>query len=183
MTSMTYAPTENQLKFLSTLLEERDGGDFNRRCKQRIASGTLTKKDASDAIDWLLRRDKVAKTEAQRIDTQMADVPAGRYAIVVGDSDPDGDGSIVKFYKIDRPTEGRWAGRTFVNVQASDEFYPVRNTGERSKILAEIAKDPQAAMLRYGVELGSCGHCGRTLTNEESRARGIGPICAGKMGW
>ena len=30
---------------------------------------------------------------------------------------------------------------------------------------------------------GSCGHCGRTLTNEESRARGIGPICAGKMGW
>lgn len=183
MTDITYGPTENQLNFLRDLLEQRDGGEFNRRCKQRIASGTLTFEDASSAIDWLKRRPKFAKTEAQRTDAQMVDVPAGRYAIVVGDSDPEGDGSTVKFYKVDRPTEGRWAGRTFVNVQASDDFYPVRNGSERAKILTAIAADPQAAMLRYGVELGSCGHCGRTLTNEESRARGIGPICASKMGW
>lgn len=25
--------------------------------------------------------------------------------------------------------------------------------------------------------------CGRTLTNDESRARGIGPVCAAKAGW
>ena len=28
-----------------------------------------------------------------------------------------------------------------------------------------------------------CSLCGRTLTNDESRTRGIGPICIEKMGW
>lgn len=36
------------------------------------------------------------------------------------------------------------------------------------------------AMLRFGRELGTCGHCGRDLTNEESRAAGIGPVCRTK---
>lgn len=36
---------------------------------------------------------------------------------------------------------------------------------------------------RNGRELGHCGVCGRTLTDEESRARGIGPICAENNGW
>jgi uncharacterized protein DUF6011 len=35
-------------------------------------------------------------------------------------------------------------------------------------------------MVRYGQELGECGHCGRTLTDEASRAAGIGPVCASK---
>jgi len=29
----------------------------------------------------------------------------------------------------------------------------------------------------YGTELGECGVCGRTLTDEKSRAYGIGPVC------
>lgn len=39
---------------------------------------------------------------------------------------------------------------------------------------------PYEAMIRYGQEIGSCGHCGRELTNQESRAAGIGPICRNK---
>lgn len=107
--------------------------------------------------------------------TDLPDVPAGRYAIEV-------DGTL-KFYVVDRPTEGRWAGYTFLKVQASDETHDIRNASVRKAILTNIARDPQGAMLRYGKEIGKCGHCGRTLTNEESRAAGIGPICAGKMGW
>lgn len=102
-------------------------------------------------------------------------VPAGRYAIEV-------DGTL-KFYVVDRPTEGRWAGYTFVKVQASDDTFPVRSREARTAILAQISDDVEGAMLRYGREIGRCGHCGRTLTNEESRARGIGPVCAGKMGF
>lgn len=30
---------------------------------------------------------------------------------------------------------------------------------------------------RYGREIGKCGICGRRLTNDESRAAGIGPVC------
>lgn len=102
-------------------------------------------------------------------------VEAGRYAITV-------DGTI-KFYRVDKPIEGRWAGCTFVKVQASDELYPIRDRQAREEILNLIAVDPKAAMLRYGKELGHCGHCGRTLTDETSRARGIGPVCAGRLGW
>jgi hypothetical protein len=102
-------------------------------------------------------------------------VRPGRYAVTV-------DGTL-KFYKVDQGKAGtRWAGRTFVSVQASDELYPVRNPNARQEILNLIAVDPAAAMRRYGQELGQCGHCGRTLTDENSRAAGIGPICADK-GW
>lgn len=103
------------------------------------------------------------------------DVPAGRYAI-------DGPNGLT-FYRVDRPTEGKWAGRTFVSVQAGPNLFPVRDAGARLGILAVIARDPAAASMRYGRELGHCGVCGLELTNQESRARGIGPVCAGKMGW
>ncbi len=38
------------------------------------------------------------------------------------------------------------------------------------------------AMVRYGREIGSCGHCGRTLTKKSSRDAGIGPKCATRHG-
>lgn len=46
-----------------------------------------------------------------------------------------------------------------------------------------FAAGPRDAMLRYGREIGECGHCGRTLTNDESRAVGIGPRCRANKGW
>lgn len=46
-----------------------------------------------------------------------------------------------------------------------------------------FAAGPREAMLRYGREIGECGHCGRTLTNDESRAVGIGPRCRANKGW
>lgn len=105
------------------------------------------------------------------------EVPAGRYAVT-------GEDGATKFYRVDRPTEGKWKGYTFVKVQAGDELHNVRSRGTRDAVLAKIASDGvKEAMLRYGRELGHCGHCGRTLTNEESREAGIGPVCRGKMGF
>ena len=77
---------------------------------------------------------------------------------------------------------GRGAGFVFIKQMASDTEYPVRGT-RRGVVFDAIAADPQAASVRYGREIGACGVCGRTLTDEDSRARGIGPICADKMGW
>ncbi len=102
------------------------------------------------------------------------EVASGHYALLV-------DG-IVKFYRVNNVTEGRWAGYTFVDAQASDEYHKVGREGS-ARVLAAIAADPQAAMKLYGISLGRCGHCNRTLTDETSRAAGIGPICAGRMGW
>lgn len=100
-------------------------------------------------------------------------VPAGRYAI--------GEQGATKFYRVDKPTEGRWAGYVFVKVQASDEHHPVKNQAARLAILTAIAQDVRGALVRYGMEIGECGVCGRTLTDADSRAYGIGPICRGKL--
>lgn len=49
-------------------------------------------------------------------------------------------------------------------------------------ILCEIAADPTKAATHYGRSTGSCGCCGRELTDPDSVAAGIGPICAEKWG-
>jgi hypothetical protein len=135
--------------------------------------------EASAVIDRL--KDEIATLKEGKAhdvivkDSKPPTVPAGRYAI-------EREGTL-KFYRVTRPEEGRWAGWTFVDRQASDERYPVKNRIERESILRQIGEDVQGAMETYGRELGHCGHCGRTLTNEVSRERGIGPVCAEKMGW
>jgi hypothetical protein len=88
----------------------------------------------------------------------------------------DRDGE-VKFYSVDNPERGKWAGYTFVSVQASDEFYPVKGAA-RAEVLKLIAADPEAASVLYGRSIGKCGRCGRTLTDSSSISAGIGPICA-----
>lgn len=51
------------------------------------------------------------------------------------------------------------------------------------KLLKEEHKMTLEQAKEYGALYGTCCVCGRTLTNEESIAAGIGPICAEKGGW
>ena len=103
-------------------------------------------------------------------------VDEGRYWIV----DPrDGE---EKFIHVEKPTEGKWAGYTFLKVRASDNLYPIRDRAHREAILEEIAKDPIESMRQYGLKLGTCGRCGITLTHPISRAVGFGPICCEALG-
>lgn len=47
--------------------------------------------------------------------------------------------------------------------------------------LADLSVEERLeAQALYGRELGMCGKCGRHLTDEASRARGLGPECASK---
>jgi len=88
-----------------------------------------------------------------------------------------------KFFHVKHGREDtRWKGYTFLEVQASDFLYPVKDKDHREAVFAEINKDPIKAMNEYGIRIGRCGVCGRTLTDRDSRLRGIGPICAAKLG-
>lgn len=101
--------------------------------------------------------------------------PAGRYAILV---DPEGNQEDITFLKVDNPTEGRWAGYVFLKRVVSDEQYPIRGQSLTEELVNTIIRQGwKDCLLRYGQKIGRCGHCGRTLTNEESRAYGIGPVC------
>jgi len=67
-------------------------------------------------------------------------------------------------------TEGR-----FYAVPACD--------AETSGRIVSAASDPHAAAKAYGQRTGQCSCCGRELTNAESIALSIGPICRDKFGW
>jgi hypothetical protein len=47
----------------------------------------------------------------------------------------------------------------------------------------EVLRDPKAAAIAYGRETGRCSICNRELTDPQSVAAGIGPICANNYGW
>jgi DNA polymerase-3 subunit epsilon len=99
-------------------------------------------------------------------------VPEGRYAIRAEDN-------TVGFFLVQKGT-GKWDGYTFLKRQAGDEELPVKGAA-RGQIMAAIEKNPKAAAVLYGTELGVCGLCGKALTDPESRAVGIGPVCATKF--
>ena len=92
------------------------------------------------------------------------------------------------------PAAGRNAGCIYV-VRASDDTYLGKITPEDkfltsrdctaadSETVARVAADPAAAATAHGHEYGYCSCCGRELTNPESVARGIGPVCASRWGW
>jgi hypothetical protein len=98
----------------------------------------------------------------------------GRYAVLMDDK--------LRFFKVNTPTEGRWAKFTFVNeVFGGGNKIAIRNRQVRDSVLTAISNDSDA-LARYGQELGECGVCGRELTDEQSRAIGIGPVCREKLG-
>lgn len=53
--------------------------------------------------------------------------------------------------------------------------------GKCADALRAILADPMAALRAYAALTSECGMCGRPLEDEDSVARGIGPICAGKL--
>lgn len=56
-------------------------------------------------------------------------------------------------------------------------------TVEQADEIVKLAAEPAQSAVAYGRLTGACACCGRELTNAESVARGIGPICAEKFGF
>jgi hypothetical protein len=73
-------------------------------------------------------------------------------------------------------------GRKVEVVIGGNREAPMSRAAART-VLREIrAAGPEKSARLFGQKIGSCGRCGRTLTDEHSRAVGIGPTCEGK-GW
>lgn len=93
---------------------------------------------------------------------------------------PDDEG-LIHFYRVSKPTEGKWAGRTFLDEQSGDEFYGVGGGIRSRQLLTQIAADPEEAGKLYAREIKKCWQCGRNLTTKRSRDAGIGPKCAARL--
>jgi hypothetical protein len=73
---------------------------------------------------------------------------------------------------------------TYVGKITGDQFIPAREASPVDRAaLVTIAQNPADAATRYGQRTGTCSCCGRQLTNEESIARAIGPICLARWGF
>ena len=86
----------------------------------------------------------------------------------------------------------KWDGFLFVEdpnerklgyVKGGKFFAKFDCTAVEETAIQTCAADPQTAVVAYAKAWKACGICSRTLLNEESIARGIGPICAEKFGW
>lgn len=107
-------------------------------------------------------------------------VPEGRYAFAT-------DEGHIAFAKVDTPTEGRWAGRTFVNllIGSPGSFREQPMKGESGKTILrkiEAAGVRESAVL-FGRKTKHCGRCLADLSRAQSRAAGYGATCAAKYGW
>lgn len=92
------------------------------------------------------------------------------------------------------PLHGRNAGSIYVKDDETGDylgkvtedlvFKPVRTAPQSaSEALSCIARDPAHAAVQYGRQTGRCACCGRELTNADSIALGIGPICKDRWGF
>lgn len=144
-------------------------------CKQRHATAReVYLCSRGEAVSPPVEDGEAARISALR--AAVAAIPVGSrgygfYAL--------GEGDDVSFYRVERPTAGRWAGRTFVKAQGSEQFYPIER-GPAWAILTRIAADPEAAGMLYATKLERCRDCRRKLTDKESRAAGRGPDCRSK---
>ncbi len=139
-------------------------------------------REVSDSITRLKAEGFTGRAAAAPADAGQPSVevvPAGRYAVAT----EDGAVNELAFYKVDRPTEGRWAGFVFVKLIVSDDEQRLSKAASAAVLAKIAAVGAEAASAAYGLEIGECGVCGKVLTNDESRAYGIGPKCRAKMGW
>ena len=87
------------------------------------------------------------------------------------------------------PDTGRNAGSLYVKLGheyagkiTGGRFYPTSGHAEIADRVAAIAADPLGAARLHGQKTGACSCCGRELTDDQSIAAGIGPVCAEKWG-
>lgn len=165
--------TAPMAKFIRGLLDSRAvSDDLKARWSAQVVEGheTLSKEKGHKAIDWLKKQPYAPKVVPTPVERPTFEVPDGRYAL----DSISGKNEIV-FYRVTK-NRGYWN----VDLQVSDNWVRV-NWDKAQSVLSRIEKDGwKEAMARYGKELEFCGHCGKPLTDDESRARGIGPVCFAK---
>lgn len=125
----------------------------------------------------LAERPVVQPVREQRDYRPMAlniDVPASHYAIETQEG--------LKFYEVRIGKPGtKWDGFRFVDRlighPGSWKEIPVKGAS-RLEVLRYLAPNPMEAAVRYSREFTVCACCGSPLSDPESMARGLGPVCA-----
>jgi len=146
--------TERQQEYLADLLNERAHG-----------YGDLDPAEVSFTRASELITELKAAPRAQRA---AHGIREGRYAYTT-----DG-GATADHYRVTRD------GKIVVWTAGGEWPYTGKGLNEG---LTWIKANPREAAALFGQLTETCGRCGRDLSDDDSRERGLGPVCAGKSEW
>lgn len=155
--------TEKQINFLTNLIAEREvrKGETPEQTMTWFRNQTIDRKQASEMIGAALKapRRPIIEVELE-----------GMHCLA--------DGTI---YKVQKAVHG--SGEEYAKRLDVDEFGKVSFVFESGAIrkLSIATKMSLETAKEFGALYGTCVVCGRTLTDENSIAAGIGPICAAKF--
>ena len=162
--------TDKQVDFLESLLFGRELPDG------KVAPEDIKSLSRAEASQWIT----VMKTQPfKRIELG---VPDGRYAIPVRKNN---HGMIVyHFYQVKTTKDQRKVQYILRLFGAPGDFRRDTMTKQDQVNVARVLReDPMMYSVMFGKQVGSCGVCGSPLTDPQSIALGIGPICLQKSGW
>jgi hypothetical protein len=173
--------TDKQVAFLNKLLEERPSyRDVENLWPENVAK--LTKRQASRKIEEALKVPKEAQESPKSsLNGVLAEVSDGYLALPsrTGTNDLDffristNQGKVNPANKGCRRVERILGGHGSIPMRISEAMMVAE------AIAAMTESERFEAMALFGREIGRCGICGRSLTDEVSRACGIGPVCRG----
>lgn len=154
----TKPATEKQVAFIQRLATERGYANY--------PTTGLSTKDASTVIETLLAMPKAAPAPA-----------SAPQALAMGMYRDNLNGDYIRVY----PAKN--GGHLLAKALREDEdgvwrFHYLGGAAKATKNATRMTKEEAAA---FGHQFGVCCLCGRLLTDPESVAAGIGPICADKV--
>lgn len=192
MTTTSVPATAKQLNYANALIDERVPS-HEQTIWRNIASG-CGKQDISKVIDALRARKPINATIVEAKPSRKGGVdptiPGAHYAL------PHPDTGKLGFFEVKRPQSGKWAGYTFVSrlVGAPGDYIRYRLSATQQTALSRLLiadaitsddgrelSGPEAGAYRYAREHRVCAVCHAALTDPESRARGLGPVCASRF--
>lgn len=188
--------TDKQLGFIKDLATKRQypsagqtviEASILERINDALGDKPLAKGEASMAIDYLLSRPRVvAGVIAPATKETLADLPPCKYAV---DAD---NGAKVYVEVVERKGGRRYLNRLLgapgdwqrIFMGAKDVTHwaaKVRAATYVDPVGGAHHAGPKAAAIRFSREFKCCSACGSPLSDPESEARGMGPICAAKF--
>lgn len=155
--------TDKQVAMINRLMAEHGHDAVPAQNAQE-----MTRKQASDAIELLLRLPKPAKPAAPA----AAELDLGIYEV---------DGQVYRV-KRSRTTGHHYAQRLVIGERDADGHVPAEWVRDREiyRTLTAAHKMSLERAMEYGKLTGVCCRCGSELENDESIAAGIGPVCRNK---
>jgi hypothetical protein len=186
-TATLFGPSEKQVAFINSLLDEREL-EPAARDGFRAALATMDKKQASSLIDVLLALPKAATkvpgSAGNKLQEALSKAPKSKYAIPNAELDISLESTKLTgdhlFVEIREYMGNLYMRRLHGSVGA---FTRTRLApADAITIVNHIAQDPYKYTRTFGEIYSCCGSCGAELTDPISRELQLGPECRKKFG-